>query len=1241
MNKALSVQVRPLGPRDHLRFPELEDVRACAEALASFDGELKTELSALLGELGAHLTLAQPASDGSYTYLHFGAAIAAQAGFDMTGKVTRDFDGPTRHHIESTFNQVLLTGEPLCTIMDGLVGAAVHSWQRIVFPVHNAAGDFALAFVKPLHRALDTVHARQRGVAVCVVPLRASESETGYELSTEEPLLDYLGPCDLKPIQELLKDVKIGEEAPNLGSLLATRSCTLSGSENEPLDVLIDVVHGFTTPFLVVLNVSASTKANDELRSSSLILETTFDVGHLGSCVSKSEDATYVFATQELGEIFGLPLSSEGTIQLADVRRCYVGSFKEEVQQAVCRCWRNGDDYAVEGKFARPDGTTIYIRISGRPMRDPTGKVVSVFGIVQDITEQQAAKHKLEESEARFRDFAGSAGDWCWETDDQHRFVDFTEGLEEVGHYSQTHFVGMTRRDFPLVEEDRVVIERHFQDLNAHREFKDVIYRLRDPALDGVTTYQISGKPRFSEDGAFLGYRGTGRNITDLVAAQHENEVRMMALRSAQSIAGIGHWITDLSSGRTRWSDGILRLFGFQDGLSGDPDRLVDDPRFNMHWLMRRVHKDDRSKVLDALRGISAEQPDALIDVRYSPEDDRSLRHMRVQLRFEPGNQLTAPRQVGIAQDVTDLKGVQDELRKRTEALDQAQAMGGIGDWQFDARNGQVQWSDQLFVILGLDAASFHPDLNSFASLCTGADRDAFLAQQARALEEGVISQLDVQARRGDGTIGYYSTLTKPVKDSTGRITGLFGTVQDITERKHAEKQLRSLAFFDPLTGLANRALFSRELSDVLSTVVRKGGSAALLLLDLDHFKEVNDTLGHAAGDELLQSVARTLKEELDPKGFVARLGGDEFAIIIRNYSSVDCLRRFADRIISRLSGVLELKRGEVITGTSLGIALVPQDGGTTEEVLRHADLALYMAKDDGRGRALFFKPSMSRSVEARLRLARDLKTALDDDALETRYQGQVDLNTGKVVGFETLVRWKHPSRGYISPSEFIPVAESSSLISDIGLWVIKDACRTGRRWLDAGEVPRMISVNVSPAQIWQTDFEDEVLEIIENTGFPPEYLCIELTENVFADHSEGRVRAALGRFKEVGIHLALDDFGTGYSSLGYLNDLPFDELKIDRCFVEKSDASAEKARLLQGIVALGKGLGMRVVGEGAETEGEVELLRELGCDVVQGFVFMRPEVAADAVRSADQLEFRLLEHAGWDGIELDERRTA
>ena len=1229
MTDPLVSLVRQLGPRDHLRFPELAKISACVEAFAAGDPPPMDAFLSALGDEIDDVTLVRKHPDGSYHYSHFGARLAGAAGFDMTGKTTADFDPETRKHIEASFKATQENGGALCTLLPGVPGSTVSSWQRVVYLVELAEGPHFLTMVKPLRTALDAIHARQDEVAVCVVPLRINDEGGCYTVANHIPLQNYLGDSDVAPLENFLAGIGVPDPTPAVGALIATHTFQLRNAKEEPLSLIVDIVQGFTTPFMVVINATSSSQTHEQLRSTAHLLKASFELGRLGSWINSGRPDRRLLVAEELADMLGLPIGQDRLIPLKDIRDLYEPDLLDAAHKAVKTCWDTGESFVIEGGLRRPDGHRLQVRISGSPMRDEAGKIISLFGLIQDISAEHAAQQRLQYSEERFRDFASSAGDWCWETDEQHCFVDFTGNTDESSLDLQEHYIGKTRLDFDLVAEDRPLMEAHFEDLEAHREIKEFVYRVRRIDSDEIVCIKISGKPRFSDDGTFLGYRGTGRNITAKVLAEQKSRENQLALKSAQTIAKVGHWVTDLRTRATRCSDGLIALLG-PDMLA----ELLDDEGGSIgrapSWraLLACIHTDDRHAFRSALRKASAGATVDPIDIRYFPTGAPNPKYFRIMMQPREASSTHGPQMMGVVQDVSDLKQTQQELEKRTATLSEAQEMGGIGDWQFEFATRTLIWSHRLYDILRLDPETFEPTEESVFGLCNQEDCAVIRAEHDAAIQGKPSSSVDVRARRGDGSFGYYTMMTKPLHDGHGKVIGLFGTVQDITERKQAEKQLRELAYFDTLTGLANRALFTRELHDVMETVQTQGGSAALFLLDLDHFKEVNDTLGHAAGDELLRTVAQSLKDYVGQKGFVARLGGDEFAIIIRNYFDVQCLDSFARGVVNQLTGVLKLQRGEVMTGTSIGIALIPQDGGDAEEVLRNADLALYMVKDEGRGKAFFFTPEMSRSVQARLKLARDLRFAIENDALESRFQGQVDLKTGKVAGFETLVRWKHPTRGYVSPTEFIPVAESSSLICDIGLWILRDACKTGRAWLDAGEPERMISVNVSAAQIWQSEFETDVMTILEETGYPAHLLCLELTESVFADHGEGRVRKVLARLKAAGLRLALDDFGTGYSSLGYLNDLPFDELKIDRCFVAGVHNAPDKARLLQGIIALGRGLGMRVVGEGAEEEGEIALLRAYGCDVVQGFAYLRPETADDALRAAEQLEFRLAETA-------------
>jgi diguanylate cyclase (GGDEF)-like protein len=435
---------------------------------------------------------------------------------------------------------------------------------------------------------------------------------------------------------------------------------------------------------------------------------------------------------------------------------------------------------------------------------------------------------------------------------------------------------------------------------------------------------------------------------------------------------------------------------------------------------------------------------------------------------------------------------------------------------------------------------------------------------------------------------------------------------------------LERLAYGDPLTGLANRARYFAELAEMLAGAEAGSRKAALLMLDLDRFKETNDAFGQSAGDELLVRARDIILAELEEGDSLARLGGDDFVILSRNSRDEVQAQDLCRRLIERLAVPISMSQGEVHTGCSIGIAMLPRDGESAEEAHRNADLALRQAKQEGRSRFVFFDHELHAAAQKRMTLARMLRHALENDELSVHVQPQVRLKDGRLHGFEVLARWFHPTSGTIPPSEFIPVAEANGLIPALGNRVLDEACRIAREWADARFEFGHVSVNVSSIQLWQPNFVSIVTEALRRHKLPGYRLCLEVTESIFVNHGEAKVMKVFGKLRALGVALSLDDFGSGYSSLGYLNTLPLDQLKIDRAFVSGIDRDPRKKSLLAGIIALGKGLRLELVAEGAETTAEVEALRALGCTLVQGYYFAKPMPPLMAQAEAEHIRKRL-----------------
>jgi diguanylate cyclase (GGDEF)-like protein len=448
-----------------------------------------------------------------------------------------------------------------------------------------------------------------------------------------------------------------------------------------------------------------------------------------------------------------------------------------------------------------------------------------------------------------------------------------------------------------------------------------------------------------------------------------------------------------------------------------------------------------------------------------------------------------------------------------------------------------------------------------------------------------------------------WSISGRPWFDDLDQFRGFVGSGTDLTEKRRSEAEIARLARFDALTGLANRASMRASLTQALAGQSASWRPIALLLIDLDRFKAVNDTMGHPAGDALLQQVAQRLTKVVGEEGLVGRLGGDEFEVMLPGERRHERLSAIAQSIINAVSEPFFIMGARVVVGCSIGMALAPEHGREPEALVRSADLALYAAKAGGRGQHRFYRDELLTEARTRRALEDDLRGALAADQLRLQYQPVVSTVGGEVVGYEALLRWHHPTRGLVSPADFISIAEESGLIDPIGEWVLRTACHAAAAW--PGQV--RVAVNVSPIQFSKPAFSAIVAGALASSGLPSNRLELEITEGVFLDGSQStdQMFAAL---KQLGVRLALDDFGTGYSSLGYLRTAPFDKIKIDQSFVRGARIPGNRnAAIIKAIVTLADTLELETTAEGVEAQDEIELIRELGCSHIQGYVYGRP----------------------------------
>jgi diguanylate cyclase (GGDEF)-like protein/PAS domain S-box-containing protein len=470
----------------------------------------------------------------------------------------------------------------------------------------------------------------------------------------------------------------------------------------------------------------------------------------------------------------------------------------------------------------------------------------------------------------------------------------------------------------------------------------------------------------------------------------------------------------------------------------------------------------------------------------------------------------------------------------------------------------------------------------------------------------GSISGFESQVYRKNGDAIWISENARAVFDGA-QVLYYEGTVEDVTDRKLYQARIEQQANYDTLTGLANRSLLNDRLQQAIFTAASYGTRLAIVFVDLDRFKFINDSLGHHVGDQLLKVMAdrfRSCTREFDT---VARLGGDEFVLLINGQGEPDSVGAVMERMLEVISQPWRSAgQGEFEVTCSIGVALYPDDGADAETLLKHADSAMYRAKEHGRNNFQFFTNELNRTMKERLELESNLRRALDRGQFELLYQPRLDMSSRELTGCEALIRWQLPGRGAIGPSSFIPIAEETGLIAPIGRWVLQTACAQNKAWQDAGFKPCVVSVNVSPRQFRRDDFAQTITEVLEQTKLEPQWLEIELTENMVMHDGEHMVEM-LRAIKRLGVQIAVDDFGTGYSSLSYLKRFPVNRLKVDRSFVKDIATDPDSAAIVRTIIALGHNLNLKVVAEGVETEEQIAFLAANACDELQGYYFSKP----------------------------------
>jgi diguanylate cyclase (GGDEF)-like protein/PAS domain S-box-containing protein len=725
-----------------------------------------------------------------------------------------------------------------------------------------------------------------------------------------------------------------------------------------------------------------------------------------------------------------------------------------------------------------------------------------------------------------------------------------------------------------------------------------------DGTLTGFVGYDAVRHRRSWSEAEIALLTLTGEMLSSVLARRRTEEAlhaSQASLVEAQRIARLGSWTLDLVTNQLTWSDEIFRIFE------------IDPTRFGASYeaFLAAIHPDDRAAVNRAYNESLKNRTPYEIEHRLLMPDGRiKYVYERCETHYDDlGHPL---RSIGTVQDVTERVRIEQRLRaseQRLRAIVDAEpeCVKIVDDGgrvvEMNAAGLAMIEADSLDQVRGAEAAC----------LVVPEQRETWNAF-IRSVLRGERGTLEFEIAGLKGARRWLETHAVPIRDEASGRAMVLAVTRDITRHKQTEERLSFLANYDTLTGLPNRRLFTDRLQQAMIEAERHERLVGVVFLDLDRFKNINDTLGHDAGDEVLKAVAERLTGTVRRGDTVARLSGDEFTLVLADMGHIDDAARVAQKILDIFATPFRVAGRELHVTASIGITVFPFDVQDVSSLLRNADTAMYRAKESGFNTFRFYSADMTVKAANNLALENDLRVAIEREELVLHYQPLVDCRTGVITAVEALVRWLHPRRGLLSPDQFIPLAEETGLIRPLGDWVLREACRQARRWQLMKGCGLRVGVNFSPEQLHGRDAARLVDKVLKESGLPPDSLDLEITESVLLERDSGTLDA-LNRLNDLGVALTIDDFGTGYSSLAYLKRYPIAALKVDRSFTRDIVHDPDDAAITQAIISVARTLGLHVVAEGVETAEQREFLRGCGCDSVQGYYFSRPLPAEDMER--------------------------
>jgi diguanylate cyclase (GGDEF)-like protein/PAS domain S-box-containing protein len=1139
-----------------------------------------------------------------------------------------------------------------------LVPAVEHAMREVVARRHHKEAAEALRESEEKYRVL--VEKNQDGVFLTQDGNIAFANDSfariiGYSVDeiVGRSTFDFVAPEDAATVADRYRQRMAGDDVPGEYEYKALRKDGVTR-----VDVHINVAaisyRGRPAALGTIKDITERKSAETALRASEERFRGLIEGSIQGILVHRN--FTPLFANQALAVIFGLE-RPEDVLELESIEQFVAPHERKRIRNYLIARLRGETaptDYLFQG--VRMDGSVIWLE-NRSVVVDWNGETAVLASLV-DVTERRSAEEKLRKSEEEFRTLVDQATDGIFVVNGQGRYVEVNRAGCAMLGYARDELLEMGVED--VLDGDEAAADFSILDSLSVGETVSIERQLR--RKDGsIAPVEIDAK-KLADGRVLATHRDIGerRQVGEALLAAKEaaeaadrvkdeflgtmsHELRMPLntiigfadIIETEMLGPMGNpkymeYIKDINvSGKHMLSiiTDMIDVLRIESALQGSessyrqlvemaPDliclcqqgeiSLINSPgatmlgSWNPEVLIGRpfrgfVHPDFHDLLLDDLRGLVAERSGVLIKLIRADDTEIIVEAAARILAFEGQDAVMI-----VARDVTERVRAEEGLRLAATVFETTAEAIMVTD-----ANNRIKAVNPAFTaITGYAAEEVigkDPQILSSGHHDSDFYQEIWSSLQTPGWWEG-----EIWNRRKNGEVFPEWLYITAIRDDQNNIIEFVGVFSDITQRKQSEEKIRRQANYDALTGLPNRALFFDRLRAAIATARREKGQVALLFIDLDRFKVVNDTLGHTIGDRLLEQTAARLIACVREVDTVARLGGDEFTMILQDVARGEDAAIVAEKIIESLSEPFWIDGNEVFIGGSVGITLYPSDAGDAVTMLRNADMAMYRSKQAGRSVYRFFTKEMDAQVLMRMDLEKDMRRALERGEFVVYYQPIVDLDSGAVTSAEALLRWVHPERGLVSPGEFIPLAEETGLIGPLGEWVLYQACAGAKAWQDAGLSSVGVSVNLSSRQLKRGLTRDTIAKVLRETALEPRFLTFEITETLIMEDTKDAV-AWLDSIKEMGIHLSVDDFGTGYSSLSYLKRFPVDVVKIDRAFVRDVTVDPDDAALIEAILAMTHSLNLKVVAEGVEKQDQLDLLRARGCDMVQGFYFSKP----------------------------------